>query len=76
MITFKSKYGLETPVHFKVGKETIRWASITAVKFDLDSSIRYDLIIQGQRFYDILEQYLIDANKESEDTILNSGYLT
>lgn len=71
-----SKYKHEQPVHIKVGNQQLRWCSITAIKFPANGSIRYDLVLDGVTFYDVSEDLLIDANKESFDDKANSGYLT
>lgn len=56
MKQFNSKFGLDDTVVLMINT-TRHFGSITAVKFEKDI-IKYDVLIQGIKLYDIQEYYL------------------
>ena len=54
MKIFNSIYGIGDTVTLTIGGNKIRWCTVTAVKFE-EKNIRYDLMIEGHKVYDVSE---------------------
>lgn len=53
----KNKFCINDIVTFNLGADKIRWCTIISYKIS-ENEVRYDLLKQGQRLFDIQEYYL------------------
>ena len=71
-MNYTAKHSLGSIVTFRLGDHKIRWCSVTAIKFE-EPGCRYDLLVQGNKVYDVLESQ-IEGIEEEADSI-NKGEL-
>jgi hypothetical protein len=63
----KNKFNINDIVTFNIGSDKIRWCSILSFKIS-ETEVRYDLLKQGQRLFDIQEYYLEEPSHDQDLT--------
>mgnify|MGYP003403776371 FL=1 len=60
-----NKFNINDIVTVNIGKDKIRWCTVLSYKIS-ESEVKYDILIQGMKLYDIQEYYL-EIPSENQD---------
>ena len=62
-----NKFNINDIVTVNIGKDKIRWCTVLSYKIS-ESEVKYDILIQGMKLYDIQEYYLEISSEHIELT--------